>query len=159
MLAAEEEAAEGRAYVAHEGFPFCEKCGSMLGVARPDLGLLEDAGDARCRTCGFLNLHGPGGRLLNDAAVDLLELRPSAALWEQQAKDVDAFQAAVEAIQGKGARVEPLEPQARAPPPARRSAPPRCLCGGRRLPDALPAAPVAAETCPVSTGEGRDVST
>ena len=93
MLAAEEEAAEGRAYVAHEGFPFCEQCGSMLGVARPDLGLLEDAGDARCRTCGFLNLHGPGGRLLNDATVDLLELRPSAALWEQQAKDVDAFQA------------------------------------------------------------------
>jgi len=75
--------------VPHEGLPFCAECGMTLGVGRPSLGLAPDAGDPRCRFCGFLNAHDGAGRLLNDPEIAAVELEPSPMMretWEHEAE-------------------------------------------------------------------------
>jgi len=111
IIAAEEKERDGHVEPAHEGHPFCVKCGGMLGLERPDLGLLEDLGDPECRTCGFMNLCSNDGRLLNDAEVALTELRPSDTMFKQQAEDVDTYQRVLDAMHAPDGNHEVLEPQ------------------------------------------------
>eukprot|EP00281_Chroomonas_sp_CCMP1168_P025220 CAMPEP_0206238182 /NCGR_PEP_ID=MMETSP0047_2-20121206/14679_1 /ASSEMBLY_ACC=CAM_ASM_000192 /TAXON_ID=195065 /ORGANISM="Chroomonas mesostigmatica_cf, Strain CCMP1168" /LENGTH=357 /DNA_ID=CAMNT_0053662701 /DNA_START=43 /DNA_END=1113 /DNA_ORIENTATION=- len=114
-------APHGKDVQPHDGHPFCVKCEMLLGVGRPELGLAEDWGDARCRFCGFLNLADPKGRLLNEPLVDALELPPADMM----------LAASRDAITGYMNRVDEINPEDTVE--MRRETEQRCeACGHKR---------------------------
>jgi len=95
-------------FIPHYGEPFCQRCESVLGMARPSLRLEHDRFDPRCRHCGFVNVHGPDGRLLCDPEVHVTQIPPSDLMWKLQEEEMDRHIDAVNAM-------DPEEEDARVP--------------------------------------------
>jgi hypothetical protein len=50
--------------------------------------------DARCRFCGYLNMHGPDGHLLNDAEINIMQFPTSTTIMDATREGISQYMSA-----------------------------------------------------------------